>query len=269
MEITQMQPEAFFSSVASQIRNELGSLHLAAARLAPAEAREQDAALDQTAALLDQSYYRLLRLANLLSAAATLAEDRPPVLQNRDLVEFVADICDRAGGLAAALGIDVHFSCAMPRCICAVEPQLLEQLLFHLLSNALKFTPPGGGVTVDLHARKSRLLLSVTDTGPGIATEHLAILFDRYRHTQGQDPAPCGLGLGLAVCRRIAERHGGILMAESQPGKGSRFTLSLPQRRTEGGVSDVPFDYAGGFNKTLLALADALPSRSFLIRSQD
>ncbi len=77
------------------------------------------------------------------------------------------------------------------------------------------------------------------------------------------------MGLGLALCRRIAERHGGMLMAESQVGKGSRFTLSLPDRQVESSVSDVPFDYTGGFNRTLLALADALPVRAFLIRNQD
>ena len=117
--------------------------------------------------------------------------------------------------------------------------------------------------------QKSRVLLSVTDTGQGIPPEHLATLFDRYHHPERQDPVPHGMGLGLSLCRRIAESHGGMLMAESLPGKGSRFTLSLPDRQVEGGVSDVSFDYAGGFNKTLLALADALPSQAFLIRSQD
>lgn len=269
METSQMQPEVLFSSVAAQIRSELSSLHLAAVRLAPAESRETDTALDKTASLLDQSYYRLLRLANILSAASTLAENRPVALQNQELVELVGDICQRAAGLAVSLQLTVRFSCAMSRHICAVEPQLLEQLIFHLLSNAFKFTPAGGTVTVELKVQKNRVLLSVTDTGQGIPPEHLATLFDRYHHPERQDPAPHGVGLGLSLCRRIAECHGGMLMAESLSGKGSRFTLSLPDRQVEGGVSDVPFDYAGGFNKTLLALADALPPQSFLIRSLD
>ena len=147
-------------------------------------------------------------------------------------------------------------------------PQLLEQLLFHLLSNAFKFTPPGGAVTVELRAQGKRLLLSVTDTGQGIPPEQLAALFDGYLHIERQDSTPHGLGLGLSLCRRIAERHGGILMAESQADKGSRFTLSLPDRQVDGSVSDIPFDYSGGFNRTLLALADALPVQAFLIRSQ-
>ena len=73
----------------------------------------------------------------------------------------------------------------------------------------------------------------------------------------------------LRLCRRIAEGHGGVLMAESQVGKGSRFTLSLPDQQKGTGVSDVAVDYSGGFNPTLLSLADALPVEAFLIRNQD
>lgn len=269
MEPHRIQPESLFPSIASQIRGELGNLHLAASRLAPAENRERDAELDRTAALMDQSYYRLLRLVNILSSAAALAEAHPIPLQNRDLVEFVGEICDRAGDLAASLGVDVSFSCSMVRHVCAINPELLEQLIFHLLSNSLKFTPEGGSVTVELQQQGNRMLLSVTDTGRGISSEHLATLFNRYLHTERQDPSPHGLGLGLSLCRRIAERHGGMLMAESHPDRGSRFTLSLPDRQTESGVSDVPFDYTGGFNRTLLALADALPPKAFLLRNQD
>jgi signal transduction histidine kinase len=114
-----------------------------------------------------------------------------------------------------------------------------------------------------------KVLLSVTDTGCGIPAERLETLFDRYRHPEQMDPPPHGLGLGLPLCRCLAERQGGTLLAESRPGQGSRFTLSLPDRQVEGGVSDVPFDYSGGFNRTLLALADALPAQAFLLRSQD
>ena len=267
MELHQTPPEALFPAIAAQIRSALSTLHLAALQVTPPEARERDPDLDRRAAAMDQSYYRLLRLVNLLSTAA-LPEDAPLALQNRDLVELVEDICRRAGGLAQSLNLELRFSCPFPRRICAVEPQLLEQLLFHLLSNAFKFTPPGGAVTVELRAQGKRLLLSVTDTGRGIPPEQLAALFDGYLHIERQDSTPHGLGLGLSLCRRIAERHGGILMAESQTDKGSRFTLSLPERQVDGSVSDVPFDYSGGFNRTLLALADALPAQAFLIRSQ-
>ena len=83
------------------------------------------------------------------------------------------------------------------------------------------------------------------------------------------DPPPHGLGLGLPLCHRLAECLGGTLLAESVVGKGSRFTLSLPDRQVGPDVSDIPTDYTGGFNRTLLALADALPAEAFRLRNQD
>jgi len=143
-------------------------------------------------------------------------------------------------------------------------------LLYHLLSNALKFTPAGGSISVDLKASGRHLLLSVADTGCGIPADRLPTLFDRYLYTtDAMDPPPHGLGLGLPLCRAIAQRHGGTLMAESTEGKGSRFTVSLPLRQLGTHVSAPQSDYSGGFNRSLLGLSDALPSRAFLVRNQD
>lgn len=270
-----MEPElqdlsALFPSVAAQLRNALSTLHLAAAQLAPPSEREEDPALDAKAALLDQSYYQLLRLVSNLSAAALLREDQPLLLKDVDVVDLVESLCRRAEGLAAQLGLTLCFVCSMEHHICAAAPRELEQLCYHLLSNAFKFTPAGGTVTVDLRCAGGRVLLSVADTGQGIQEEDLETLFDRYLHKNLMDPQPHGLGLGLPLCRRIAEGHGGRLLAESKTGVGSRFTLSIPDQRTDsGGVSDVPLDYTGGFNRTLLALADALPAEAFLLRSQN
>lgn len=269
MEPDQNNLAALFPSVAAQMRGALSNLHLAAAQLAPAEEREKNPELDARAAILDQSYYQLLRLVTSLSAATTLASDAPLPLQDRDIVQLVSDLCERSAALAPLLGLELKFVCPTERHICAINSNSLEQLLYHLLSNAFKFTPKGGTVTVELRITGALVLLSVTDSGCGIPEERLESLFDRYTHPELRDPAPYGLGLGLPLCRRIAEGHGGSLVAESRVGKGSRFTLSLPNRQCGTGVSDVPFDYSGGFNKTLLALSDALPSKAFLIRNQD
>ena len=269
MEQDENRLASLFPDVAAQLRVALSSLYLAAAQLAPAEAREKDPALDKKAALLDQSYYRLLRLVNSLSAATCLTGELPLTLQDRDIVELVSELCEKAGALAPLLGLELRFVCALPCYICAVAPDALEQVVYQLLSNAFKFTPSGGTVTVELRVKNSQVMLSVSDTGKGIPEERLTALFDRYLHAGQMDPPPHGLGLGLPLCRRIAEAHGGTLMAESREGQGSRFTLSLPDRRVGGSVSDVPFDYAGGFNRTLMALSDALPVKAFLRNNQD
>ena len=98
MEPDHRQQAFLFSNIASQLRGALSNLHLAAAQLVPAQAREQDPELDAKAALLDQSYYQLLRLVNNLSAAAVyLGSDKPLPLQDRDIVDAVRELCAQAG----------------------------------------------------------------------------------------------------------------------------------------------------------------------------
>ena len=259
-----------FPNISTQLRTLLGNLHFAGAALAPAEARESDPALDAKAAVFDQSYYRLLRLVNNLTMAACLQESEPLPLRDTDLVALVQEVCDQAQSLARLLGLQLSFVCEMESHVCAVSREPLEQLLLHLLSNAFKFTPAGGNVTIMLKLAASNVVLSVSDTGAGIPSERLPVLFGLYLHGDLMNPPPHGLGLGLALCRKIAEGMGGSIMAESRLGVGTCITLSLPDRVTGiSGVSDLPFDYAGGFNPTLLALADALPPRAFRVTEQD
>lgn len=261
---------ALLPNVATQFRSALGNIHLAAAALVPADSREKNPELDTKAALLDQSYYQMLRLVNNLTSTAYLLQNDSFPLQDCDVVELIQTQCEKAESLASLLGLRLRFVCAVSTHLCAINRNAIEQVLFQLLSNAFKFTSAGGTVTVELKTAGERLLLSVLDTGCGISEELLPTLFDRYLHRDLMNPPPHGLGLGLTLCRHIAEAHGGTMIAESKLGIGSRVTFSIPDRTIGvSGVSDVPFDYAGGFNTTLLALADALPWEAFLQKNQD
>lgn len=270
MEINRTSSLALFQNISTQLRSALGNIHLVAASLITEEERERDPEKDAKAALLDQSYYQLLRLASNLTATAYYMDNPPLTLRERNIVEDLRAQCEQAESLSRLLGVQLQFVCEMPSHVCAFDREAIWQLVAQLLSNALKFTPPGGTVTVELKCVGERLLLSVVDTGCGIPEKLLPTLFDRYRHKDLMDPQPHGVGLGLTLCRHIAESHGGAIMAESKLDKGSRITLSIPDFQTGvSGVSDVRFDYNGGFNPTLLALADALPQQAFLQRNQD
>lgn len=260
---------SLFPSIATQMRGMLSGLYLAATALAPAEARENDPELDRNAARLDQNYYQLLRLVNSLTAAARLESKMPLVLENCDLVALVGKFCDEAEPLAKLLGLTLTFDCKLPQLICAVNQEALHQYLFQMASNAFKFTPAGGSVSIALRRSGGHAFLEVADTGCGMDDLQKKMLFERYRHKELLDPPPHGLGLGLPLCHRIAEDLGGTLFAESKLGEGSKFTLSLPiaqTNRTQ--LSDTHFDYSGGFNRTLLGLSDALPVEAFLIRNR-
>ena len=252
---------------AAQLRGALSNLYFAASRLAPAGDREQSPELDARAALLDQSYYRLVRLVNNLSAVRYLGEEPLP-LRDRDIVEFLAEIFAKTASLAPLRGLEARLICAADEHICAFCADALEQMLYQLLSNAFKFTPPGGLITVELRLSGKHVLLSVEDAGEGIPPERLETLFDSYHQPDIPAPPAQGLGLGLAICRGIARGHGGAITAESRLGKGSRFTFSMPDRCSGSTLSDVRFDYSGGFNRALMALSDAMPPAAFEIRKR-
>jgi len=104
-----------------------------------------------------------------------------------------------------------------------------KQVLYNLLSNAVKFTPPPGRVSVVIRDADDQLVVSVSDTGVGIKAEDLPRLFRDFQQLDGSYTRRYqGTGLGLALCRRFVELHGGRIWAESEFGKGSTFTFTLP-----------------------------------------
>lgn len=105
----------------------------------------------------------------------------------------------------------------------------LRQVLVNLLANALHYTPQGGRVEVRAWHEGSQVRVTVSDTGPGIAPENLPHIFDRfYRADKARARSTGGSGLGLAIVRSLVTLHGGTVRADSRPGEGSRFTVTLP-----------------------------------------
>jgi signal transduction histidine kinase len=113
------------------------------------------------------------------------------------------------------------------------DRERIHQVVFNLVDNAVRFTPPGGEVTIAAERAGERVRVTVRDTGVGIAPEHLPRLFERFYRA---DPARSrddggGTGIGLAIARSIVEGHGGRISAESQPGRGTTLTFDLPAAR--------------------------------------
>jgi signal transduction histidine kinase len=108
------------------------------------------------------------------------------------------------------------------------DERRLRQVVFNLLSNAVKFTPAGGSIVVAAERAGSEVLVSVTDTGPGIAPEDRERIFEEFQQTEVGVRQREGTGLGLALSKRLVELHGGRVWVESEVGRGSRFTFALP-----------------------------------------
>ena len=106
-------------------------------------------------------------------------------------------------------------------------------MLLNLLSNAVKFTPEGGRIDVRAVLANGTAEISVTDTGIGIAPEDHDAVFEEFRQVGAADKKAEGTGLGLALCRKFVELHGGRVWVKSQVGMGSTFTFTLPLRPRE------------------------------------
>ena len=119
----------------------------------------------------------------------------------------------------------------------------LQQIVWNLVSNAIKFTPPGGSVTLSAQRSDSEVVLSVSDTGTGIAADFLPHVFERFRQAESNEArSHGGLGLGLAIVRQLVELHGGKAEAASPGlGRGSTFSVRLPLHSAAAAVpSDAP-----------------------------
>ncbi len=108
------------------------------------------------------------------------------------------------------------------------DPDRLAQALSNLVNNAIKFTPPGGDVSLDIRQEDKRIHFSVEDTGPGIPVEEQPHLFTPFYRTIRPSWKAPGLGLGLSIALSIVEALGGNISFTSVPGRGSTFTISLP-----------------------------------------
>ena len=251
-------------NVATQMRGSLSNLYTAVGRLLPPEELEQRPELTQSAAILNQSYYRLMRMVNNLSALAILKEQTPFRTANVELVGWLDELVLQAQPLAEMKGVNLRFSAPLRHHVAAVHREYLERMVWNLLSNALKFTPEGGRVTVGLRTAAGQVLIEVQDTGCGLPQEVEELVFDRCLQPELLDPPPHGLGLGLPLCMYIAQGHGGRLLLHAESGRGTTAVAALPDRRTDQLiVEELPFQYAGGFQKVLVELSDALPYRAF------
>lgn len=128
-------------------------------------------------------------------------------------------------GIALGQDVDPHLGEIF------ADERKFKQILLNLLSNAVKFTPDGGQINVAARKEDSQAIITVRDTGIGIATEDQGAVFEEFRqvgrdYTKKQE----GTGLGLALTRKFVELHGGRIWVDSEPGHGSTFTFTIPLR---------------------------------------
>jgi len=159
---------------------------------------------------------------------------------------LVEEAVNTARSLAEVRGLQLHMMIepALPHLY--VDPTRIRQVLFNLLSNAVRFTEHGG-ISIAVRRQADSMVFSVTDTGVGLAPESIERVFEEFQQADGSTRRRhSGAGLGLAISKRFVELHGGRIWAESQLGQGSTFSFSLPIGRPQGVVASGQRPEEGG-----------------------
>lgn len=220
------QIRQFTADAAHELRTPLAALRGSAEVALSSERSTEE--LRTTIAESIEEFDRLSRIADdlLLLARADAGQEfirRKPMR----LDVAVADVVDLFAPLAAERGVSLQCATGIALWIEGDDGRL-RQMVGNLLDNAIKHTPTGGRVDVELSAPNGSAELTVRDTGAGIAPEHLPHVFDRFYRADGARTRMGGAGLGLAISRTIADAHSGSIQLESAPCKGTTVRVMLP-----------------------------------------
>ncbi|GHE38965.1 ATP-binding protein [Streptomyces lavendulocolor] len=188
----------------------------------------QDGIREPTGKVITSLHDETLRLGRLIADLEALASadaaaftlERTPLSLTTLLRDTITGLADRFTEAGLVLHTDLDDVSVDG------DPVRLRQIVTNQLTNALKFVPPGGTVTVTLCEKDGWAEVRVTDTGPGVPPEDLPRVFDRF--FRGRDTRADGSGIGLAVAAELAAAHGGTLTADSEPGHGTTFTTRIP-----------------------------------------
>lgn len=151
-----------------------------------------------------------------------------PKFQPVDMEMIARDVVDSFQEKAAANLVTLQLETTPKIPTISGDPKTLERALAALVDNAIKFSPDGGQVTISVHEGDGAVIVDVIDTGIGIEKERIPRIFDRFYHLeQSGDNLFDGIGLGLAITQQVIKQHNGRLTVESEPGKGSTFSIHL------------------------------------------
>jgi len=217
------QREEVISIVSHDLRNPLGVVAAAADLLVDLaldedERRKQAQIIARSAGRMGRLIEALLDVARIEAGAFVV---HPSAEHVRPILDEAREVFE---GQAELAGIELRVEVASHVPQARMDRDRILQALANLLDNALRFTPPGGSVTLGGSEHDGGVALSVSDSGAGIAPEALDRLFDRFWQTAGHG----GAGLGLAIVQGVVEAHGGVVEVDSKPGSGTTFRLLLP-----------------------------------------
>jgi len=219
----------FLSNIRNEINNPLAAIMGFAYQLMEGNSSAEQAVFNGRL-IYDEAFELHFQLENVFAAAGLEAGQETPELKQTDVAAVLAEVlaCLEHRRLEKGIEVRDNFSGPLPF---VVDPRFLQIMLRNLVANAIEFSPKGGIVTITPFADDSQLRIALRDDGPGIDSVNHDTVFDRFRQlNRGPCKSHRGLGLGLSICKALAELSGGTVCIESSLGAGSEFILILPRQ---------------------------------------
>lgn len=181
---------------------------------------------------IKQNCYRFTKLINnILDISKIETGHFKMMLKNENIVSVVENIVLSVSDYVKSKGLTIEFDTDEEEIIIACDPEKIERIILNLISNAIKFTNEGGKISVCVYDKEETVEITVEDTGIGISEEHINNIFKRYHQADKSLSRNAeGSGIGLSLIKSLVELHGGNIMVNSVPGKGSIFVFELPNK---------------------------------------
>lgn len=253
-------------ALAQELRRVSATLMVIMPRLFPLAEPSPSKRAIAYASEMNRNVYNLLRTVENLEL---YAEKQYTARRERtNVTAFLQDLADQLEPLLEFSGHTLEYLHPAKDCYCPLNREQVEYALLNLISNAVKFSPGGGKITLSLQRSAGYISISVRDRGSGIPADQMGHILQRGEH-HGQIPdAAWGIGLGLPVARNVAQAHSGRLMLKSIENRGTTVYLSLSTKEDE--MKELIFRepvmrpvMSNGINQALVALSDVLPANAF------
>ncbi len=223
--------DEFLMTLSHELRTPMTAI-LGWARMLPAMSPDDPVFAEAIASIASGAQLQARLIDDILDVSRIVSGKLRLAPENVDVARLIMNAVDSVGTTAAAKQIDVTTSLSAGLGSMVADPTRIQQVIWNLLTNAVKFTPRGGKVQVSALRTASHVQIAVSDSGEGIDPHFLPHIFEPFRQAESpQTRVHGGLGLGLSIVRYIAEAHGGTIAAESEGrGRGATFTVTLPVR---------------------------------------
>ncbi len=251
----------FFANVSHELRTPLTMILAPVERILQTESEGMPPDVVSRLETVRINGHRLLKLINQLLDFAKLEAGHAQLkISHFDVNALVHELTEAMRPLAEHR--DLQLGVALDQRIppFGADQEKIDTVISNLLSNAMKFTPPGGTIHVETSLEGDRVRVAVTDTGVGIAPKNHARIFERFFQVDGSSSRErAGTGLGMALSKELVEMHGGMMSLESELGKGSRFWITLPL--TEVPDADILLPSGNGNHESMPQKTDATTRR--------